>query len=50
MIYTRGVDFSSDRCTEIPKVLAVELFAVVDGYLGGYPESVDNVLLENFLA
>lgn len=50
MIYRREVDFSSDRCTEIPKVLVVEQFAVVDDYLGGDPESADNVLLEKFLA
>lgn len=50
MIYRREVDFSSDRCIEILKVLDVELFAVVVGYLGGGPESADNVLLEKFLA
>jgi hypothetical protein len=44
VIYKREVDFNSDRCIEIPELLAVKLFAVDHGYLGGDPESTDNVL------
>ena len=46
----RGEDrLGADGKAEIPEVLAVELFAIVDGEFGRDSEAADNVLLEEFL-
>jgi hypothetical protein len=46
----RGEDrLGADGETEIPEVLAVKLFAVVDCEFGRDSESADNVLLEELL-
>jgi hypothetical protein len=47
----RGKDeFGADGEAEIPEVLAVELFVVVDCEFGRDSEAADNVLLEEFLS
>jgi hypothetical protein len=47
----RGEDrFGADGKAEIPEVLAVELFAVVDCEFGRDSEAVDSVLPEEFLS
>ena len=49
MVY-RGEDtLGADGETEIPKVLVVKLFAVVDCVFGWNSESADNVLPEELL-
>jgi hypothetical protein len=46
----RGEDrLDADGKAEIPEVLAVELFAIVDCEFGRDSEAADNVLLEEFL-
>jgi hypothetical protein len=46
----RGEDrLGADGTVEFPKVLAVKLFAVVDGELGRDSEVADNVFPEEFL-
>jgi hypothetical protein len=46
----RGEDrLGADGETEIPEVLAVKLFAVVDCEFGRHSEAADNVLLEEIL-
>jgi hypothetical protein len=46
----RGEDrLGADGTAEFPEVLAVKLFAVVDGEFGRDSEATDNVLLEEFL-
>jgi hypothetical protein len=47
----RGKDrLGADGKAEIPEVLAVELFVVVDYEFGRDSEAADNVLLEEFLS
>jgi hypothetical protein len=47
----RGEDrLSADGKTEIPDVLAIELFVVVDCEFGRDSEAADNVLLEEFFS
>jgi hypothetical protein len=47
----RGEDMlGADGKVEIPEVLAIELFAVVDCEFGRDSEAADNVLLEEFLS
>ena len=49
MVY-RGEDrLGADEEAEIPEVLAVKLFAIVDCELGRHSESADNVLPEELL-
>ena len=49
VVYQGEDGLGADGKTEIPEVLAVELFAIVDCEFGRDSEAANNVLLEEFL-